>query len=92
MSGTSIPKASEMSRKWLTKDSRRVATAEEVPPLTADGLSATQEKLVAEVFSNGFSNTKVNSFSRYCAFAAKVVEGSISATKVMRRVLLAMRL
>lgn len=87
-----MPKAKDMSRKWLTRDRRAVATAPVVWPRTAEGRSATHEKFVAEVFSKGFSKTKVNSLRRYWAFAAAVVEGSMSAMNVMRRVFLAMRL
>jgi len=75
----------------LTSERRPEATAAAVLPWTAAGRSAVQEKLAASVTWKGFSKMNVNSLSRYGAFAAMVVEGSRSATKVIRRVLFAIR-
>ena len=61
-------------------------------PFTASGRCGMHEKFVAEVTSNGFSKVKVNWSSRYGAFAAAAVAGFMSATNVIRRVFLAIRL
>lgn len=57
-------------------------------PLTVEGRSGVQVKLLGEVLSYGFSQTEVNSSRRYGA--AALPEGR-DATNVIRRVLAEMR-
>jgi len=85
-SGSSMPKASSVSRKWFMNAIRPELMASDVSPCTVEGLSGRQEKFESEVTSKGFSQMNVNSSMRYGATV--LLEGSRDATNAISRVLL----
>ena len=87
MSGTSMPNACLVAKKWFINGRRPDWMAACVAPLMAVGRSGRQEKPERLVTSKGFSKIKLNSSRRYGATV--LVAESKDATNVIRRVDLA---